>query len=560
MALADPAPAFDYKSKTALVIDDFPSMRAAFKTALAAFGLTKVDMAATAAEAISRVKRTRYDIIISDYNLGGGRDGQQVLEEMRHLGLIGLETAFLMVTAESVYERVVAAAELAPDDYLIKPFNADIMRTRLDGILAKKETFRQIHRDFMAGHMEAALAGCDGLIKGRSKYLIDAMRFKGEVLVAMGRHDEAGELYEQVIRMRAVPWARLGLARTLQLRNRLPEAERLLVTLVGQYPELVSGYDLLADVQVAMDKSHEAQVTLKRGVTMSPRSVQRQRRLGQVSYKNQDIEEAEGAFGAVVSKGKNSIYLAPDDFANLSRVYLETERGSDALRVIQDNQSWLQESTEGKLVASVMTGLYQARKGNVAEAERHMKEALRHRQMGADGKPELLLDMAEACLKSGLDEQAAQLVSEVARNAHDSEQLLDQAKRIYAAAGKGSEIDEVIRKATEQVARLSKEGALLAQKGDLVNATGTLLQAAQQAPRNPRVLMNAAWVALRLMEEDAGQSQHLAEVRALLEEAWNIAPDHPRIGGLQTKLRLVEAKLGFRSVPLRKKGPSHGRP
>lgn len=560
MALTDPAPAFDFKSKTALVIDDFPSMRAAFKTALAAFGLTKVDMAATAAEAISRVKRTRYDIVISDYNLGGGRDGQQVLEEMRHLGLIGLETAFLMVTAESVYERVVAAAELAPDDYLIKPFNADILRTRLEAILAKKEAFRQIYRDFMSGHMEAALAGCEALIKDRSKHLIDAMRFKGEVLVAMGRHEEAGELYEQVIRLRAVPWARLGLARTLQLRNRLADAERLLLALVGQYPELVSGYDLLADVQVAMDKGREAQITLKRGVMTSPRSVQRQRRLGEVSYKNQDIEEAEAAFDAVVSKGRHSIYLAPDDFANLSRVYLETDRGVDAMRVIQDNQMWLQESTEGKLVAAVMTGLYQARKGNVAEAERHMREAIRHRQLGAPGKPELLLDMAETCLKSGLAEEAAELVSEVARNAHDSEQLLNHARRLYESVGRSGEADEVIRKATEEVARLSKQGALLAQKGDLVRATDTLLRAAEQAPRNPRVLMNAAWVALRLLEEDAGQSHYLTQVRLLIEDAWNIAPDHPRLGGLQTKLRLVEAKLGFKGVPLRRKGPSHGRP
>lgn len=43
-----------------------------------------------------------------------------------------------MTTAEGSYERVVAAAEFAPDDYLLKPFNANNLKERLDRILTKK--------------------------------------------------------------------------------------------------------------------------------------------------------------------------------------------------------------------------------------------------------------------------------------------------------------------------------------------------------------------------------------------------------------------------------------
>ena len=127
----------NYKTKKALVIDDYPSMRSAFKMALASFGMTKVDLAATGSEAVMRVRGTNYDVIISDYNLGEGRDGQQVLEEMRHRNLISLETAFLMVTAESIYERVVAAAELAPDDYLIKPVPSGVLMAHLNTLIRR---------------------------------------------------------------------------------------------------------------------------------------------------------------------------------------------------------------------------------------------------------------------------------------------------------------------------------------------------------------------------------------------------------------------------------------
>lgn len=57
---------------------------------------------------------------------------------MRHCGLISLSTVFVMTTAEGSYERVVAAAEFAPDDYLLKPFNANNLKERLDRILTKK--------------------------------------------------------------------------------------------------------------------------------------------------------------------------------------------------------------------------------------------------------------------------------------------------------------------------------------------------------------------------------------------------------------------------------------
>ncbi len=541
----DPATRFiDYKVKKALVIDDYPSMRAAFKTALASFGMTKVDLAASGSEAVMRVKGTRYEIIISDYNLGEGRDGQQVLEEMRYRGLIGLETAFLMVTAESVYERVVAAAELAPDDYLIKPFNGEILRTRLDAILFKKEAFQPVYRAFASRDMEDALAGCDALMKSHPKYVVDAMRFKGEVLVAMGDFEAAEALYKQVIALRAVPWSRLGLARALHLQRKEKPAEELLIDIVDQFPEMVASYDLLADVQVAQNKLREAQNTLHRGVDISAKSTRRQRRLGEVAYQNGDLISAESAFGAAIKKGRNSIFLAANDFANLARVHLDQGNVNAASEVIVGNRKLLQESDEGKLVSAVIQSQIHARGGRRAEAEQSARKALELRQRGARCEPELLLDLAEACEKTGMPEDAGILLTEVIRNAHDSVSLIDKAKRIYREAGKEAEAEQVIRAATEAVVRLSKEGALLMQRGDLREGVARMMRAAKEAPRNPRVLMNTAWAVMRLLEQDAKDDGGLLmQAKRLLEDAAWLVPDHHRLGGLQTQLRKLELEL-----------------
>lgn len=530
----------DYRTKKALVVDDFPGMRSAFKMALASFGMTKVDLAASASEALSRVKNMAYDVIISDYNLGESRDGQQLLEELRHRNLIGLETVFLMVTAESVYERVVAAAELAPDDYLIKPFNGEIMRTRLDAILLKKEVFKKTYRNFAKDDLEAALTGCDEIMKTHPKYLVDALRFKGEVLIAMGNFEAAEELYERVMALRAVPWSRLGLARALYLQRKLAPAEEVLRNVIRQHPELVAGYDLLADVQVSQNKLGEAQKTLQSGVNVSAKSSRRQRRLGEVAYQNNDLGSAEKAFKTAIEKGQNSIFLAANDFANLSRVHLDQGHSKEAGEVIANNRKLLQETDEGKLVMAVVQGQISAQNGRHDEATTFMREAIKLKDQGVKCEAELGLDMVQACVTVGMDDEAAKLLSEVARNAHDSTTLLDKAKRIYQQANKEAQVTLILQKSTEQVAKLSKEGALLMQQGNLKQGVGKLLLAAQEAPRNPRVLMNTAWAILRLLEQDKQPANLLEDARRILAQAAQLAPDHPRLAGLQTMLRSVE--------------------
>jgi len=538
----------NYKNTRALVIDDYPSMRSAFKMALASFGMTKVDLAASSSEAIMRAKASTYDVIISDYNLGDGRDGQQLLEEMRHHNLVGLETAYLIVTAESVYERVVAAAELAPDDYLIKPFNGEILRTRLDAILLKKAAFQKAHRAFARLELESVLLECDAIMKEHPKYVVDALRFKGETLIAMGNFEAAEALYRQIVAMRAVPWSRLGLAKSLHLQRKDANAEDLLRDVLDQHPELVAGYDLLADVQLTQNKLKEAQGTLHRGVSISGRSPRRQRRLGEVAYQNNDLKNAEAAFRAAIEKSKLSIHVTPNDFGNLTRVQLEQNNPKAALDLLNEHRKLLASSDEGKLVTNVIQGKIAAHTGQAVQAAGFLKEAMRLKEMSGRVEPMLELDLVEGCIKAGLHDEAAELLSDLARNAHDSVALLDKAKRIYEEAGQAERVAQILQQATARVAALSKEGILLLQRGDLEQGVKRLMQAAREAPRNPRVLMNTAWSILRLVEQQDEHAKLLMDAKRMLDDAAYLQPDHPRLAGLQTSLRNTESKLAAKRI------------
>jgi len=535
----------NYERLRALIVDDYPGMRSALKLTLANFGISKIDLSSAAAEVIFKCRNTQYDVILCDYNLGEGRDGQQLLEELRHSGLIRLKTVFIMVTAESLYEKVVSTAELAPDDYMIKPFSGEVMRNRLESILRRKQAFERVYHCYEDNDLEGAIAGCDTLIREKPKYVIDALRFKGESLNAMGRFEEAEALYEQIIKMRAIPWARLGLAKVLHQQGREEEAEEILRDVLEETPELVAAYDLLADVRIAQKDPAGAQAALEAGVAFSARTVRRQQKLGNLALDNGDLDAAHTAFSAVLQKGQHSVFITPSDYGNLCRVKVEQGDLNGAMDTLKKGKLELQSSQEGQLLNATVQSMVHTRAGRTDEANRALDEATRLRGQGARVDAPLMLELADSCLAQGRHDEADAIVGEVARNAHDSEALLAKAKQLYAAAGRAEDGARVLSEATGNVRKLNNEGVMLAHKGDFKTAIERLLGACQMAPYNPRILMNGIWVMLKSIEQEGMDEERLAKARELLTEVERQSPGHSRITDLRKQMKDIESKFGI---------------
>lgn len=535
----------DFSALRALVVEDYPGMRNALRLTLANFGITRVQLVANAAEAIFQVRNTHYDFILCDFNLGDGRDGQQLLEELRHSNLISIETVFIMVTAESYYEKVVATAELAPDDYMIKPFSAEVLSNRLENVLQRKRAFREVYRHFLANDLDASLTACDELIRSKPKYVVDALRFKGELLVTMGRFEDAEALYKQVISMRAIPWARLGLARSLHLQKKDEAAEEELRDVLERAPEMVAAYDLLSDVCLAKENANAAQAALEKGVSISAKTVRRQQRLGEIAHANGDLATARTAYGNALEKGRHSIFITPADYGNLCRVQLEQGDLKAVAETLKNNKPVLRASPEGQLVAAVVQGMAHTQSGNLVEAAKALDEAASLRAGGTRGEAHLMLDLASTCMAHGRHDVADGIVADVARNAHDSDALLAKARQIYERAGRADAGSAVLASATSDVRKLNNEGVVLAQKGDYKVAVEKLLAACQAAPFNPRINMNAVWVILKYIDHVGMDEPMIRAARRHLDNAEQQAPGHPRIAGLRLNLREVESRFGI---------------
>ena len=95
-------------------------------------------------EVLELCRRNRYDVILHDYNLGEGLNGQQVLEQLHAEQLLSPHCIFIMVTAENTQAMVLAALECEPDDYLTKPFNKVTLQTRLERLIRRKQVLAPV--------------------------------------------------------------------------------------------------------------------------------------------------------------------------------------------------------------------------------------------------------------------------------------------------------------------------------------------------------------------------------------------------------------------------------
>ena len=115
-----------------LVVDDYKTMIRIIRNLLKQLGFSDVDDACDGTDALSKLRKKKYGLVISDWNMEP-MTGYELLREVR--GDEGLKpTPFIMITAESKTENVIAAKKAGVDNYIVKPFNAATLKSKIDTV------------------------------------------------------------------------------------------------------------------------------------------------------------------------------------------------------------------------------------------------------------------------------------------------------------------------------------------------------------------------------------------------------------------------------------------
>lgn len=125
---------FDLKTKF-LVVDDFSTMRRIVKNILIQLGYEKIDEAEDGVHAYSKLQNGEYDFVISDWNMPN-MDGLELLKKIRSDDRLKAMPV-LMVTAESEKEKVILAIQAGVSNYVVKPFTAEALKSKLELIFDK---------------------------------------------------------------------------------------------------------------------------------------------------------------------------------------------------------------------------------------------------------------------------------------------------------------------------------------------------------------------------------------------------------------------------------------
>ncbi|WP_229257456.1 tetratricopeptide repeat-containing response regulator [Duganella callida] len=546
--MSAPAPAsggIDWEEKRYLIIDDFVGIRQLLRESLRNLGARHIDQASSGGEAMVLLAKTRYDVVLCDYNLGDGKNGQQVLEEARVRNLMLPSSVWLMVSAEKSVESVMGAAEHQPDAYIIKPITEGVLLTRLNRVWIKKQIFAEIDQAFADKDYLRAAKLCEEQVAHHPLHAIDLLRMKATLLLKSGEVDQAGAVYEQVLNEREYNWARCGLGKIRMANGDVDAARLMFQAVITDNRFYIDAFDQLAQSFQLQGKTEEAFDVLQKAAKLSPNSVPRQRALGQTALKLGNIPVAERAFRKCIEIGEFSVRKTVDAYLGLARVCGQKNDTKEAIRLLNaavhqfggDQVTLRAKITEG-LVYHESGDFRRARKSG-DELEAMLADESRQRP-----DTESCLDMATLLFAVGVKEAPVALLCYVTRNNHDNMPLLDDVQKIFDKARMSEEGQELIRSSRQEAADMMNKGVLLWKTGKFIEAIEWMRVARKALPHNMRILFNSAQILISHLQKNGYDAGFADEAIAVLMHVDAIAPGQQRFAQLMEQLAMLAPVSG----------------
>ena len=120
-----------------LVVDDYNTMVRIIRNLLRQVGFHDIDDASDGYSALKRLREKHYGLVISDWNMEP-MTGYDLLREMRGDPKLA-SVPFIMITAESKTENVIAAKQAGVSNYIVKPFNAQTLKSKIEAVFTGQD-------------------------------------------------------------------------------------------------------------------------------------------------------------------------------------------------------------------------------------------------------------------------------------------------------------------------------------------------------------------------------------------------------------------------------------
>jgi DNA-binding response OmpR family regulator len=484
-----------------LVIDDFERMRVSFKGMLRAYGAAQITTCDSGEKAIKLLANNSYDVVICDYNLGDGKDGQQVLEEARYLNYLGYAATFFMITAESNMPMVMGALEQQPDEYMVKPINRDVLHHRLNIVLNRKRQLKEIDEALLRNDKLGAIDLCRKRCGKDLKQQHYLAKLQAELCLDVKRLDEAQTIYQEILTLRNFPWAQFGLSKIDFLKGNHQQAEKGFRSLIEQNHLYLEVYDWLVALLQQRGDDEQAQQLLQAAVDLSPKVVIRQRKLGVLAELNSDTDRAERAYQSAIRWGKNSCFASAQEYRSLANIYRSSGRDTKMTRLLNEGRKRFSGQPAEQIQMLCEQALAQHTQAESTDLEIYVDEIMRlvdenKREITADD----LLDAADDLFKLSRPDQAQALLKLILSNHHDDDDWVGKVRQLMLRYGMDRAVDELVSIARNKLMQIHAKCKELLRGGRLNQAISLLNDTVELYPRNRTLMLMAAGAMINYMQ------------------------------------------------------------
>lgn len=511
-----------------LVIDDQQQMRQIIRESLYRLGIRNVVMAANALEALKVMQAGNVDVVLSDYNLGEGTDGQQLLEVARSTNVLNPTAPWIFITANSLRTDVLAAGDFTPDSYIVKPFTDQLLSRYIETHTARKALLAPMLYAIDAKKWDEVLTVADDFIRRGDALSIEGMKQRGHALMKLGRFEEAHAAYNDALQLNSeLPWACLGCANALRAQGRVDQARKSLEALVESQPDYASAYDALLEIAEEQGDQDAALATARAVADLAP-NARRKFRLGSVALDAGKTDVAVKALEQAVAKNKGSVTRSHQENVLLAQALLDNGDPRKALAVAADAAKQYADNLGAQVLSKAVCAQVHQHTGNTAEAAKLMAEVESGLATASLLDSNKLL-IAKSALVTGKLDLGQGLIEVVARNNTDKPLMLSAALRAAQGTPAEGACQDIVARAGADVRQALENLQQAKRNADFIHAIEVGETALAVSPANFHIQIELCTLYLVTMGRACGKPEHATRAEDLLLALDRKHPNHTRV-------------------------------
>ena len=516
-----------------LIVDAKSFSRDTLRRQLLSFGADRVDVAASAAAAINMCRDLEYDVVLSDYVLGEGRNGRQLLQELRAEKYLKNVSAFIMLTSETTREVVLSTMEYEPDDYIVKPYMQSLLLNRINRLLQYKSIFHDAFKALDVSNIKQAIQWCNEYINDKDEYLSYARRLLGELCYQEKTFDEALKVYDKELVVHDNDWARMGVARVYVEQGRLSEAEALFLQLIESNYLYIEAYEYLSEIYIKQNQLGQAEEIMAKATLISPLSKKYKNRYARLCEQNNHYEPAINSWKQLVKSAKNSEAEEVDARLNLSRSltnsceYDDSYHNNDFATQALENLEKIKVAHSAYGDAKLQGKLIEARllhgQGDREKAESVIQEvASIYISSPDDCSASTKLELAKYYSQSGNEPRAKEILIDLAATCHNVDILLEADKVLDGP---------VSERGKRRILELNREGVKHFKANKYTLAAKSFRLAITYFPKNIELNINIIQTLLKLIKsigDDVDVDDMVLEGEGYINKLSDLSAEHEK--------------------------------